>query len=533
MMKLKSKILALLMIVLLVVSGVGCGSEKATNGGEESKNPSSSSNTESNDNGESEGTQDTKEELEFVELTYLALGNVPTNGQLELAMEEWNKILKEEINAHLKIEWVEWADWLTKYNLLMVSGEPIDLITSGDWLDMWANAEKGAFMPLDNLIQYAPLTSADIQDHEWENCKLDGTTYFFPENNYTQYVNHGMYYRGDWAKEFGIEVTDYKSLGDYLQAVKDNKEGVIPFDVNGTQYELFDGWVTSELGAMNLLMIPTGFHKVVWAKSKDDLFNVYSPIFSDEFVDFAVMMKEWGDAGYWREDVLNFKGDTRELFKAGQSGADQHHTQTYRTLRYEMDNLVPGSDIQFFPFASTKKNLVQTPVIHGAMAVGANSQNPERAVMAYEIMRQNEEFYRLFNFGREGVQYIIEDGVKKRPEGYVDAEHEFYTDFWAGREDKFELPTDTEFAGIYDLWEDFNSYAIPDPYSRFIFDRTSVEAELAAISDVTSVFGPAITYGKTGDPVAAVEEYREALKKAGIDKVLEEVQKQMNDHSNF
>ena len=25
-----------------------------------------------------------------------------------------------------------------------------------------------------------------------------------PEDHYTQWVNHGIYYRGDWAKEFGI-----------------------------------------------------------------------------------------------------------------------------------------------------------------------------------------------------------------------------------------------------------------------------------------------------------------------------------------
>lgn len=523
-MKTRLKLLALLMVLVLVVGITGCTKNEETSG-------TQGQTTDENKSGDSNKKDSTEdgEELEFVELTFLMMGNVPTNGQLELVMAEWNKILEEEINAHLKIEWVEWADWLTKYNLLMASGEPIDLITSGDWLDMWPNAQKGAFMPLDDLLQYAPLTSADITAEEWETCKLDGTTYFFPEQNYTQYVNHGFYYRGDWAKEFGIDkVTNYESFGQYLQGVADNKEGVVPWDANGSKYDLYDGWIISETDSLELLMVPTGYHRAVWAESKENKYTAYSPIFDDTFMEFAKTMQEWGDAGYWREDVLNFKGDTRELFKAGQSGADQHHTQTYRGLRWEMDDLIPGSEIGFYPFGSTRKNLTQLSIIHGATAVGANSQNPERAVMAYEILRQNEEFYRLFVYGREGVQYEIVDGVKTRPEGYNDADHEFYTDFWSGREDKFELPTDTEYAGIYDLWAEFDSYAIPDPYSRFIFDRTPVEAELAAISDVTSALGPAITYGKTGDPEVAVIDYREKLKKAGIDKVLEEVQRQLD-----
>ena len=52
-------------------------------------------------------------------------------------------------------------------------------------------------------------------------------------------------------------------------------------------------------------------------------------------------MKEWGDAGYWRNDVLNYTGDTREALKAGQTGLDGHHTQTYAGLRVDMDEKQP------------------------------------------------------------------------------------------------------------------------------------------------------------------------------------------------
>ena len=60
-------------------------------------------------------------------------------------------------------------------------------------------------------------------------------------------------------------------------------------------------------------------------------------------------MKQWATNGYWQEeDVLNYKGDNRVALKAGLSGTDQHHTQTYKGLRVEMDKAQPGSTLQMF-----------------------------------------------------------------------------------------------------------------------------------------------------------------------------------------
>lgn len=101
---------------------------------------------------------------EFVTVTHHMMGNPPTNGQLEAAQDEWNKILKEKVNAHMVIKWIDWTDWYTKYNLLLASGEAVDLIYSAStWLDLWGNVQRGAFLPLDNLIpKYAPMTWKEI-----------------------------------------------------------------------------------------------------------------------------------------------------------------------------------------------------------------------------------------------------------------------------------------------------------------------------------------------------------------------------------
>ncbi len=115
---------------------------------------------------------------------------------------------------------VEWADWQTQYNIQLLSGDDnVDLIgTATDWLYAWENAEKGAFLPLseDMLKANAPKTWAQVDaDGHWDLTKLaDGKIYFMPEDNYTQYTNHGFFYRGDWAKEAGLrERRDHQVRG--------------------------------------------------------------------------------------------------------------------------------------------------------------------------------------------------------------------------------------------------------------------------------------------------------------------------------
>lgn len=527
MVKFKKKLALMLAVVLAVTLLAACGGQK-NEGQTTAKAQQSTAKADETDGGKKIDTS------KFVTIDYVMLGNKPTNGQVDKMMEKVNAILKEKINANLKYTWVEWADWLTKYNLLLASGEPLDLITSGDWLELWPNAQKGAFLPLDDLLPvYAPATWKEVPQEDWEQCKYNGQIVVLPENSFSQWVNHGMMYRGDWAKEFGInKVTNFDELGRYFQGIVDKKPGVIPFDA-GASAQMFHGWVADNTDAIQLDMIPTGFMNIFFAKSFDERYTVMSPVFEQTFLDYANRMKEWGDKKYWREDVLNFKPDPENALLGGKTGAHQHHSMVFSNERVKMDEKQPGSELQFFAFGESRGNIIKMPIIHGATTVGINSKNPERALMVYDLMRNDEEIYRYINYGMEGVQYVIKDGKRYRPEGYDEARDGCYTNFWGGRVDKFEIPGDTTWSGIYDIWAGYEKIAKANPYSRFVPDRSKIEAELAAISDVVSQMAPAIASGKAGDPAKAVEEFRAKLKTAGFDNALKEIQRQFDEYKKL
>lgn len=480
---------------------------------------------------------------EHVKIKFVVLGNKPTNGQLELVMAELNKKLTEKVNAELELYWVEWADWQTQYNLLLASGDStVDLIgTATDWLDAWPNAKKGAFLELteDMLKTYAPKTWESVSKEHWEMCKYNGKIYLIPEENYAQWTNHGFMYRGDWAKQFGLTngVNSFEELGQYFAGIKKNFPDVIPWDASASGQafgqQLSGGYFQSNTKTLFIDGLPV---PIFFGASKDDMFTLVSPYMEgNEYVEFAKLMKSWDEAGYWREDVLNYTGDTREAFYAGQTGADQHHTQTYYTgVRPGMDEKQPGSDVQFFSFSEPSKNLTNLVITHGALAVGAASKHPERALMVYDLLRNDEEIYRLFNYGIEGTNYIVtEDGKLDRPEGYDETLHSFSSNFWYGRNDDLELDNVTWYDGKDEIFANYDSYAIDYPYSQLVFETDEISSYLANLSDVYTSYVTAIAFGKAGDPVKAVEDFRKDMKAAGYDEVYKVLQEQLTAYKEY
>lgn len=473
---------------------------------------------------------------EHVKLNMLVLGNKPTNGRMEAAIAEENKLLTKKVNAEISLQYIEWADWQSKYQLALSSGDgSVDLIvTATDWLYAWQSAKKGAFLPLDEkmLSTYAPQTYASVPKEDWKDGTKDGKIWFIPEDQYTQYTNHGFYYRGDWAKQAGIDkVTKFEDLEKYLAAVKKNHPDAVPWDVGAPNNlsGLYPGYIQSHTKDTVMLGTDVGNYQIFYYDNSNPYKAICPIMDSNEFVDFAKLMKKWGDAGYWRSDVLNYQGDTTNLMFAGKSGADQHHTQSYITdRRPNMDAKQPGSNLQFYYWGMENKNVNKDLDTHGAMAVSATSKNPERALMVYDLIRNDKDIYYLHNHGIEGKDYVMKDGKLDHPTGWDATKDALDTNFWAGRMDKYEPDATNWYSGKNDIYKELSSFAGKYALGKFAFSPDNVSSEIAAVADVCNTYIPSIAYGKAGDPTEAVNKFRQALKDAGYDKVLAEIQTQLD-----
>ena len=403
----KKKLVALLLATTMVTGLVGCGGSESA-----STDTGTTDSATTDDSSASASEIDTSE---HVVITYMTTGDKPTGTQEELdkMLAELNKILTEKVNAELEIYFIEWTDYLSNYNLTLAQMDgTVDLVgTASDWLDAWPNAKNGAFLELseDMLKTYAPQTWASVPAENWELCKYNGEIYLMPEDNYAQWTNHGYIYRKDWANEAGLTdgVKSWEDLTEYWKYVKEAYPDIIPWDSDGThQFQMASGWVASH---SNFVPIDGLSNGGLWGGTKDDLYTISCPFVDDTemMVEYAKLMKEWNEIGVWKTDVLNnTSADARADFRIGRSAADQHHTQTWTDLCsatpsntiYETDE---DAEAGFFYFGQETGNVVALSITHGAMAVSAGSKNPERALMVYDLLRNDPECYKLFCYGIE------------------------------------------------------------------------------------------------------------------------------------
>ena len=466
-------------------------------------------------------------------ITYLTVGNKPGDSGTSIMLEKLNERLTKLVNAELEICYIPWNNYQTNYNLKLAENDgSIDLIgTATDWLDAWKNAGLGNFMPLsDEMIQtYAPKTWASVSKEHWDVCRLNGDIYFFPEDNFTQWTNHGFMYRLDWAKEAGLNgVHSWEDMTKYLDYAK-NVKNVIPWDSDGSSSSFHaEGYIQSKSD----YIIADGITSTsMFGVKKSNQKKFYSPFYEGkELVEYAKLMRQWSLNGYWLPGVLTDDAgnrSNRDEFCEGKTAIEQHHTQTWYTQVYNrLKTNVPGADSGFFWFGEESKNIVYQTITHGAMAVSAASKNPERALMVYDLLRNDEECYNLINYGVEGVQF------KRNKDGYRESvlgSYGIVTNYWWGRNDNLEIRnTDTNWDVFDQINAIYSQYKIDYPFGQIVWDLSNVSSEIDAVNDVYGQYMGNICYGQNPNPEEYVAAFRRDLKQAGIEKIINELQKQLD-----
>ena len=547
----KKKTLAVLLAVSMTAGLAACG------GGDSAPTADTGSGSAADDAADrdaaaAEDAMSDADTSEHVVITYMTTGDAPSGDALNTyndMMEKLNAILTEKVNAELETYFISWTDYLANYNLTLAQMDgSVDLVgTSSDWLDSWPNAKNGAFLELsEEMLQtYAPQTWASVPADHWELCKYDGEIYLMPEDNYAQWTNHGYIYRMDWAKEAGLAdgVHSWEDMTAYWKYCKEAFPDLIAlWDSDGTSYNaMAGGWIASHSDYVSIDGINAG---AMWGGRKDDLYTVYSPYVTetDLLVEFARLMKEWDEIGVWPTDVLNNTSMTEDMnadmYRIGQVAAVQKHTEMWTGLVSALpQNTIyqenPDADTGFFYFGEEQGNVVELSITHGAMAVSAGSENPGRALMVYDLLRNDPECHLLFCQGVEGVSYeVTEDGLMTKPEGFnADTQNiNGITNFWWGRNDDILLRNaQNNWEKIDALYAEYDKVKIPYPYGQFIVNTDEIQSYIQNITEIHTNYMKQICYGKySGTAEEIVAEYQNALKAAGIDTVTEELQRQMD-----
>lgn len=457
-------------------------------------------------------------ELEPVELVLYMLGDPPKDK--EMVLKELNKLTKRDLNATVDIKQTTWTDWQTKYNLLLTTGEPIDLITTHTWTDYYKYANQGAYMPLDDLLpKYAPKTWEKMPKGAWKDTRVNGKIYTVPSNFY-EFTQHNIIYRDDLRQKYGLdEITTMDEMYNFLDMVAEKEPSMSAYYSSN-----------SNLFMMPSKIVPFASISFIGAKSYGTPRDLVLIPFTDTYKNGVTKNRELFLKGYWSESVLSQTTGPGEDFKNGLTAAITHNLMTAKGAVEKSAITHPEWDVKYFVMTHPSKIY---PVVSNSngMSIPLSAKNPERALMLLDKLRNDKEYYDLTQYGIEGVHYVEnEKGEFMLPEGVTESGFpvEGFAS-WAWRTNEFRKEKANGWDEYQKICDEFKALGNENIFDAFYFDPYPIQAELAAVNNVTAQYGIPLEAGLV-DPVEGLKIYQDKLKEAGCDKILEEVSKQFDTY---
>lgn len=431
-----------------------------------------------------------------------------------LIEEEINKILVPKINATLKITAMDTAQYEKRLSTMISSGEYFDLAyTTISLLNYVTNTKEGGFFNIAPYVDdYMPQLKALFPEEYWESAYVDGKLGAVPTYKELAY-QWGWYYREDIAEKYNIDMSRYKTLDDLepvLEMIKENEPGIeYPMEWDTTVSPLnLTSFASHSLDCMMFLDEdgnPTGEYQ--------------SLAESEEFKEICEDARRYYEKGLVKPGVLT-DADAMARMKNGKA---------FVTI----GSLKPGGVYEKFsgsqyPFAQQgvekpKMNAANTSMI----GVSATSKNPYRVMRFLEILYTDPEVSNLLIHGIEGKHYtkVGENTIEKIPNSGYDLMDIQYTmgnvflNYLTTSEDPEKL----------EKYHAFNEEAISSVTNGFVFDNSAVELEQVAVSGVKSQYRNQAVLGAV-DTETILAEYAARAKEAGIDKIVDELNRQYKEY---
>ncbi|GGG65094.1 ABC transporter substrate-binding protein [Paenibacillus radicis (ex Gao et al. 2016)] len=437
---------------------------------------------------------------------------------LGLVEEAVSKITKEKINATVKLKRIEPAAW-TQQKVLMFSGnDKLDIIFTGENQYISEVAQK-KLVPMDDLLQTAGQGIIAAFDPDvLAASKIGGKTYGIPSiRDFASYPT--MLFRKDMLEQNNIDVSGVKTLEEMEPIYKKMKAARPELSLIGKA----SGGASIAYPLLLTTIDPlSDMIGVLTDTSKLEVVNLYE---SDEYAKFVSTLHEWYKAGYIPKDIATTSQTGRDYMKANIGFSTPNKGKPGITT--QTGNAV-GTELTEVKLAPAKMNTLT--ITNAMLAIATTSKDPERAMMFLNLLYTDKEIVNLLHWGIEGKHYKVnENGTIDFADG-VDASNSGYNlrQGWMFGNQLLAYPWKTDSPDIWQKMDEFNRGAEKSAALGFMYNPEPVKTELAAIENVIQQYAMGLETG-TLNPAENLPKFNNALKKAGIEKVIAEKQKQLDE----
>ena len=551
-MKRKRVSMALAAIMTASVCLAGCGNTTDNAGSTKAGSSEAVKEESKTDTVVSEASEQTEEvkELDPVTIQFW-IGGPGKQKDSDRVWEAFNEKLQEYVpNTTVEITCMPTAEYKEKYPQMLASGEAVDLT----WIASWVTGSNqlimdGNLMALDDLVdEYGQ----GIKETLGEDV-LDMHRYPKDDKLYYLISWQGLYSNvrafkvptelaqlaGDtWLEDTQKVVTkwwnEYSSPDD-LQAVFDQLD--IYFAALKENDKLYAGLTQATFGAWlypNRLSSENSLQMYnIGVPHMDESFTVIDTIQSDYYRVYAQNMAEFYKKGYIRSDIASLEKNTLSFVKGGEytpntSVIDVHNDLTPSAA--QMYSATAGVDISLIQIEN-EGYLSKGDAT--AMAIPYCADEPERAMMVLNALYTEPELYQLLIYGFEGEHYTDNgDGTITTDygaQGTADSNYGLWK--WTVGTCKNSLVTQADVAGYYDELQAQEKDAIISSFINFVFDDSNVTDVVASLKAIDGEYKSMIDNGYMGDEwEATLDKWISERKAAGVDRLIEELQNQINDY---
>ncbi|MDR1600210.1 MAG: extracellular solute-binding protein [Oscillospiraceae bacterium] len=425
-----------------------------------------------------------------------------------IGVEAVNELLLE-YGIKLDLRLLSESEYVERMNLIINSNEYFDICFTSTWrLDFYQNVGKGAFLDLTDLIpEYAPKITEFIKPEYLAFGNVNGRLYAIP--NLQILANpYGLYLRKDVADELGIDMTAIKTLDDLdpvFELIKSERPDLYP------------------MGG--------GLDDRVWG-SGDTVISFYGAIAEDD-PDLNVV------SYYTRPMYLNTNEYNLHLYNEGYIRPDIASVTTDQSQGDMVAGLYagafgdvkPGGEVEFknrrgWDAYQIKISDAMMGYNSGAAtmnAVSINTASPDKVMKYLELIHTDGKTLDALLYGTEGRDHVI------TPEGAVRiAENSPYflgNTAWAFGNTFLLTVMEGQDPTLAERTEAVNDAAKRSPIVGFALNTEPIQSELAQLDALREEYKNRV-YMPNYEELEA--EYLSKVQLAGLDKVLAEMQAQVD-----
>lgn len=475
---------------------------------------------------------------EEVNLIFYVMGDAPQDEEaVEAAI---NAKLKEKLNATIDFQFSTWTDFQQKYaNTLISAGA--DLIYIANWINYGLNANNGAFIELDDLLDtYAPELKELAGEGNLNMCRVGGELYAIPAL-WPEYVSLGIKYREDLRAKYDLPYPDtWENLEAYLKGIQeaDPTQGLLRPTNTEAATSLNIGFDTAYLLAQKYAWVaPYGLPYGLTA-DYDTPSEVYDYWFSDAFVEDCKQFKSWADQGFWSKSALSDTNDN-EAYDHGLAVAEVAGMNPNKQITSANNFINDGHtdwESAYIAYGETTGVIYPGHATQNGTAILRSSKHPERAIQVLSYLMTDEEMNHLVQYGVKGTHYdvVAATGLYAKAEDNEKFPYEGFNT-WNLRVNEYKLKQETDVAlqAMFDKYAELGEktkWPNVNIVDGFTEDYTEYDTERAAVSAVLRQYLAPLQAGLVDDVDAAVAEFRTKVTDAGLDVCREGFQEQWADY---